>query len=245
MPFFMLGDPDLVTCERLLDAAIAAGADALELGMPFSDPIADGPVIQAAAVRAHAAGATTTRCLDLVTKIRQKHPAIPIGLLVYANLVVARGVESFYARARAAGVDSVLVADVPLGESAPFVVAAQQAAVAPIFILPPDAADAVVAAVARASSGYVYVLGRSGVTGDGVEPVFPGPSVFAALRAHGAPPALVGFGISRPEHVRAAIANGAAGAISGSAIVGRIAKATDPLHEVSTFVRAMVEAARG
>lgn len=242
VPFLMLGDPDLETSELLCEAALRGGADALELGIPFSDPIADGPVIQAAAVRARLAGATPARCFDLTRRLRARFGDVPLGLLVYANLVVRRGIDAFYTQAQEAGVDSVLVADVPTLEGAPFAAAAKACGIDPIFIVPPDAEPAVLRRVAAMSAGYTYVLGRAGVTGEGTEPEFPPPAVFASLREHGAPPALVGFGISRPEHVRAAVAAGAAGAISGSALVARIARAPDrgaKFAAAEEFVRAM------
>jgi tryptophan synthase alpha chain len=246
VPFFMLGDPDLSTSEMLLETAIESGASALELGIPFSDPIADGPVIQAAAVRAHAAGATPARCFELVARVRARHPKVPIGLLVYANLVVARGVVAFYARARDVGADSMLVADVPLAEAKDFADAANGADIAPIFIAPPNASRRTLEQIATMSRGYVYVLGRAGVTGETIEPTFPPPSTFRTLRLLGAAPALVGFGISRPDHVRESIERGAAGAISGSALIARVAGAGDAVEKqsvVESFVRSMTAAA--
>ncbi|MGZ8348009.1 MAG: tryptophan synthase subunit alpha, partial [Allosphingosinicella sp.] len=111
--FLMLGDPDPKTSLKLLDALVDGGADMIEVGIPFSDPIADGPVIQAAAVRALAAGVTPATCFTILSAFRARHPDIPVGVLTYANLVVARGRDAFYRRCAGAGVDSVLVADVP------------------------------------------------------------------------------------------------------------------------------------
>lgn len=119
IPFFMLGDPDPRGSLASIEAALAAGADALELGLPFSDPVADGPTIVAAANRALATGMTPERCFAMIAQIRARHPRIPIGLLVYVNLVFARGLDSFYACAAQAGVDSVLIADLPLREAVP------------------------------------------------------------------------------------------------------------------------------
>ncbi|MDR1376200.1 MAG: tryptophan synthase subunit alpha, partial [Synergistaceae bacterium] len=113
IPFVMLGDPDMETSEAIIGTLVESGADALELGIPFSDPVADGPVIQTSANRALASGATPDGCLDLLAKVRKKYADIPSGLLVYANLVVGKGGEKLYKRAAESGVDSVLVADVP------------------------------------------------------------------------------------------------------------------------------------
>jgi tryptophan synthase alpha subunit len=113
VPFVTLGDPSPEQSLKIIDTLIEAGADALELGIPFSDPLADGPTIQNATLRAFAAGVTPSQCFEMLAAIRQKHPTIPIGLLMYANLVFSRGIDEFYAQCEKAGVDSVLVADVP------------------------------------------------------------------------------------------------------------------------------------
>jgi tryptophan synthase alpha chain len=141
VPFVTLGDPGPEQSLKIIDTLIEAGADALELGIPFSDPLADGPTIQNATLRAFAAGVTPTQCFEMLAAIRQKHPTIPIGLLMYANLVFNRGIDEFYAECARVGVDSVLVADVPVEESAPFRQAAMRHNVAPIFICPPNADD--------------------------------------------------------------------------------------------------------
>jgi tryptophan synthase alpha chain len=251
VPFVTLGDPNVEASIRVVETLIDAGADALELGFPYSDPTADGPVIEAASVRALAAGMKTAHCFDLIARIRQKSPDIPIGLLVYANLVVARGMDHFYARAAAVGVDAVLVADVPIFESAPFIACATAHGVAPVFIATPNADDARLKAVATASQAFTYVVSRAGVTGADEQLQTHTAGIMAKLRALGAAPPLLGFGISRPEHAAQAIAQGAAGAISGSAVVARVAKlatgeATEAevLAELHAFVRSMREAVR-
>jgi tryptophan synthase alpha chain len=243
VPFFMLGDPDLETSLALMNAAVAAGADALELGIPFSDPVADGPVVQAASERALAAGAKPSVAFELVRRFREAHPHTPIGLLVYANLVFGPGIDGFYKRAAAAGVDSVLIADVPVAEGAPFVASAVAHKIAPVFIAPSDASPATLRAIAKHSAGYTYCLARSGVTGTDETLSLSHDKLFATLKELGAPPPLLGFGISKPEHVRAAVAAGAAGAICGSAIAQRIAAHRGDrnvlLREVSAFLREM------
>jgi tryptophan synthase alpha chain len=248
IPFAMVGDPDLATSERILLALIEGGADALEVGLPFSDPIADGPVIQAAAVRALASGARIEGCFEVLASVRARHPDVPFGILTYANIVAARGLGSFYARAAAAGVDSVLVADVPTREGERFAGAAEQAGIDPVFIAPPNASPATLERVARLSRGYTYCVARKGVTGAGDALHLPPEGLFAALRALGAPPPVLGFGISAPAHVAGAIAAGAAGAISGSAVVSRIASlAAEPaalLEELARFTRELKGATR-
>jgi tryptophan synthase alpha chain len=243
VPFLMLGDPDPATSLDLVRALVRGGADALELGLPFSDPVADGPVIQAAATRALAGGARIVDAWEIVAAIRGEHADIPIGLLTYANLVLPRSAESFYREAARAGVDSVLVADLPLREAAPVDRIALDMGIAPVHIAPPNADAERLSAIARASRGYVYVTSRAGVTGADDRLHDGSAATLAALRSAGAPPALLGFGISRPAHVRAAIELGAAGAISGSAVVRRVESNLGDrermIEEVEGFVRDM------
>jgi tryptophan synthase alpha chain len=216
--FIMLGDPDLATSAAMLDALVEGGADMLEVGIPFSDPVADGPVIQAAAVRALAQGVTPGDCFALLKAFRGRHPHVPVGILTYANLVIARGRNAFYRAAAEAGVDSVLVADVPLLEAAPFAESAAAAGVDPVLIAAPNTPDATLAAIARTGRGYTYCVARAGVTGADAEVRFDA-ALLERLGALGAPPPVLGFGISKTEHVRSARKAGAAGVISGSAIV--------------------------
>lgn len=222
VPFTVLGDPDLQRSASILRTLVRAGADALELGIPFSDPVADGPTIQRADGRALAAGVRTQSALELVADLRREHPDVPVGLLVYANLVVAPGLRTFYEMAARAGVDSVLVADVPTVEAPPFCAAARAAGVAPVLLAAPGCSDAHLDEIVRLGQGYTYVVTRSGVTGAEREVQAGQGSLLQRLLARGGPPPIVGFGISTPAHVRATLHAGAAGAISGSAVVARI-----------------------
>lgn len=219
VPFVTLGDPDAELSLKIIDALISGGADALEIGIPFSDPLADGPTIQNANLRAFKSEITPTICFELLGRIREKHPTIPIGLLVYANLVFTNGIENFYIRCEKAGVDSVLVANVPMNESKAFREAALAHNIAPIFICPPNGDDALLQQIGQYSRGYTYLLSRAGVTGTEKRAEMPLTHLIDKLNQYQAAPALQGFGISEPEQVREAIKNGAAGAISGSAIV--------------------------
>lgn len=241
VPFITLGDPNPADSLKVIDALIAGGADALELGIPFSDPVADGPTIQAASIRALNAGTRTQTCFDMLTQVRAKYPEIPIGLLVYANLVYAPGMDSFYSRAAAAGVDSVLVADAPLEMSAPFRAAASKAGIETIFIAPPNGDEATLKAIAEAGAGYTYLLSRAGVTGTETKAGKPVDTLLATLTKYNAPPSLLGFGISTPEQVREAIKAGAAGAISGSAIVKIIEQHKDDIEALTTALTAFVK----
>ncbi|MGG4607096.1 tryptophan synthase subunit alpha [Providencia sp. Me31A] len=243
VPFVTLGDPDAELSLKIIDALIAGGADALEIGIPFSDPLADGPTIQNANLRAFKSEITPTLCFELLRRIREKHPTIPIGLLVYANLVFTNGIESFYIRCAQAGVDSVLVADVPMSESKPFREAALAHNIAPIFICPPNGDDALLQQIGQYGRGYTYLLSRAGVTGTEKRAEMPLTHLIDKLKQHQAAPALQGFGISEPEQVKEAIKNGAAGAISGSAVVkiieNNLSRPDVMLKTLTTFVSNM------
>ena len=239
--FLMLGDPDLAMSPALLDALVAGGADMVELGIPFSDPVADGPVIQAAAKRALGAGVRTQQCLDLIAGFRSRHAEVPIGILTYANIVAARGIERFCGELAAAGVDSLLVADVPSIEAAPYAAAAKAAGIDLVMIAAPNTPKATLKRIAELSSGYTYCVARSGVTGADAALVLDHGALFAALGEVGAPPPVLGFGISSPDHVREALASGASGVISGSAIVAKVGEGPNAVRQ---FVRSMKIATR-
>lgn len=217
--FLMLGDPDKETSAVLLDTVVEAGADMVEVGIPFSDPVADGPVIQAAAERALKAGARVDDSFDLIRGLRARHPAVPIGILTYANILHARGREQFMADAAAAGADSVLVADVPSLEAVPYSAAARASGLELVMIAAPNAPRSVLDQIADLSGGYTYCVARAGVTGTSDRLSLDHDAVFAGLAEAGAPPPVLGFGISTPDQVREALASGAAGVIAGSALV--------------------------
>lgn len=241
--FAMLGDPSPRICAAYLDVLIAGGADMIELGIPFSDPVADGPVIQAAAGRALAAGVRTADALTLVTQLRARHPSVPIGILTYANIVAARGIPAFCVALARAGADSLLVADVPSLEVAPYAAAARTAGIDLVMIAAPNTGKDALRTIAARSSGYTYCVARAGVTGHGEGPTLGHRALFEALRRAGAPPPVLGFGIGSPGQVAAAVAEGAAGVISGSAIVERIARG-EPTQALASFVRSLKAATR-
>jgi tryptophan synthase alpha chain len=216
--FVMLGDPDLPGSARTLRELVRGGADMIEVGIPFSDPVADGPVIQAAAQRALAAGVRTDSCFRLIADFRAEFADVPVGILTYANLVVARGRERFFARAAEAGADSLLVADLPAREAGPWAGEMRAAGLDPVLIAAGNTPPETLRTIAGLASGYTYCVSRAGITGTHAEAEFDG-ALLGQLRGLGAPPPVFGFGISKPDHVRAALAAGAAGVICGSAIV--------------------------
>jgi tryptophan synthase alpha chain len=226
--FLMLGDPTPDQCADYLDALVEGGADMLELGIPFSDPVADGPVIQAASKRALDAGVRTADALELVAALRRRRPSIPIGILTYANIVAARGTAAFCGSLAEAGADSLLIADVPTLEAQPYSDAARQHGIDLVMIAATNTPGPAIERIAALSSGYTYCVARAGVTGSDERLSLSHGDLFAALAQAGAPPPVLGFGLSTPEQVAQAIAGGAAGAISGSAIVRMIADGEPP-----------------
>jgi len=236
--FLMLGHPDAARSADLLDALVEGGADMVELGIPFSDPVADGPVIAAAAKQALEAGVRTADCLAMIADFRSRHADIPIGILTYANIVVARERELFCKELADAGADSLLVADVPSIEAGPWAEAAVAAGIDPVLIAAPSTPPHALATIADLSRGYTYCVARLGVTGTGSAPTLGHRHLFDALKRLGAPPPVLGFGISSPAQVAEAAAAGAAGVISGSALVERAGMA-DGVEQVRSFCAAM------
>lgn len=219
VPFLMLGYPNIDESFEIIKTVVEAGADALELGVPYSDPIADGPTIQNAHVRALDAKVTVAQCLELIARVRETWPELPLGMLIYSNVAYVRGYDNFYTEFKEAGADSILLPDVPVRESAPFVDAAHRAGIQPIFIAPAQASEEVLEAVAASSEGYIYAISRDGVTGVERAASITGlDEVVDNVKRFGGAPILLGFGISEPQHVKDAISAGAAGAITGSAI---------------------------
>ncbi|MGN1281512.1 MAG: tryptophan synthase subunit alpha [Succinivibrio sp.] len=249
-PFVTLCDPDYKTSIDILRALIRGGADALELGFPFSDPCADGPVIQNADKRALKSGATTDDFFAAISQIRQEDPEIPISILVYANVVVARGIDKFFKDASAAGIDGVLIPDIPcnmLHTCEDFEKCAVENNVNTVLIAPPNADEATLESIAGHSKGYTYILSRFGITG--TENTFGKPvKVISRLKELGGATPVLGFGISTPEHVKEALKTGAKGAIAGSACVKIIEKNLNDvpamLSALEDYVRSMKEATK-
>jgi tryptophan synthase alpha chain len=237
--FLVLGDPDLETSASLLDAVVEAGADMIEVGIPFSDPVADGPVIQAAAKRALECGVGVGDCFGLIADFRQRHEEVPVGILTYANLIVAG--TDFMRRAAAAGADSLLVADVPALEAEPFVSEMTQSGLEPVLLAAANTPVETLLKIAGLSRAYTYCVSRAGITGTHAGGEFD-RSLVSRLNEAGAPPAVFGFGISEPHHVRAALDAGAAGVICGSAIVKLADQAEYSREALMEFVRAMKSA---
>jgi tryptophan synthase alpha chain len=246
IPFVTAGDPAAGPTVPLMHALAAAGADVIELGVPFSDPMADGPVIQRASERALREGVSLERVLGYVTDFRGRDDRTPVVLMGYANPVEAMGVERFIARAAAAGVDGVLVVDYPPEESAAFAQQVRAAGMDLIFLLAPTSSEPRIASVAALASGYVYYVSLRGVTGAGHLDVADVAAKLAAIRAHTRLPLGVGFGIRDGATARA-IGACADAVIIGSALIQEIERAGEaaPAERAARFVGAIREALDG
>jgi tryptophan synthase alpha chain len=250
--FVTAGDPDPGTSWELLARLPAAGADVIELGMPFSDPMADGPAIQAASQRAIRAGMTLAGTLDMVRRFREADGATPIVLMGYFNPIFRHGVDRFLAEAREAGVDGLIVVDLPPEEDGELCVPALKAGLSFIRLATPTTDDARLPAVLANTSGFVYYVSVTGITGGAAGADAAIEDAVARIRRHTDLPVAVGFGIKTPQ-AAARIANIADAAVVGSAIVSRIADGLDEegrakpglAEQVAGFVAELARGVRG
>jgi len=234
------GDPDLPRSGEILRALAHAGADVLEVGVPFSDPLADGPVIQRATERALAAGGSLRASLDLIATVRRDTPT-PIVIFTYANPIVRMGLDAFAARAAALGVDGVLALDLPVEESDEFRNALSRVGIDTIFLLSPTTTEARIRKAAELGRGFLYGISRLGVTGARDRVASGAEEMVRKIRAITDLPLALGFGISRPEHV-AEVGAYADAAVVGSALVALIADAAgsnDLIPRVEDYVRSL------
>jgi tryptophan synthase alpha chain len=245
IPFFVIGDPDFDTSLVVVKAAIDAGADILELGIAFSDPVADGPTIQKADLRAMAAGMTVKKALDFISKVKA-HKDIPIGLLMYYNLIFQYGTKAFFNDFHAAGVNSVLVADLTIDDAEEIIPSATAAGLDTVFMVTPNTTEERIKTIASKTTGFIYTVSLLGVTGtrtslsDSVAPLV------RRLKNLTNVPICVGFGISEPAHAAAVAAAGANGVIIGSKIVklieDNLGDKKKMLVEVSDFITSVKSA---
>ncbi|MFP4044556.1 MAG: tryptophan synthase subunit alpha [Rhodosalinus sp.] len=239
--YIMAGDPDHDTSLALLKGLPGAGVDIVELGVPFTDPMADGPTIQAAGQRALAGGQTLARTLDMVRTFRTEDQATPVVLMGYYNPIYSMGVARFLAEARDAGVDGLIVVDLPPEEDAELCLPALEAGIDFIRLATPTTDDRRLPKVLQNTSGFVYYVSITGITGAAeAQAAEVGPEV-ARIKAATDLPVLVGFGIRTPETAQA-IAGVADGCVVGSAIVAEIA-AGKPVAEVLETVRGLADGA--
>jgi len=233
------GDPDYDESKVVIRTLADAGADIIELVMPFSDPVADGPVIQEAGARALAAGMTTDRLFSLVQEVRRE-TGIPLLIMTYANIIIQRGIEAFYRQAARAGADGVVVADVPLEEARPFCEAARGAGIEPVLFISQTTSKERMEKILTSAGGFVYLVAALGVTGarDGIEP--EAISLLRSVRKNSPLPVVPGFGISSPAQVRAYVQAGADGVIVGSAIVRLVGEYAGRRREMEAAIASLV-----
>lgn len=239
VPYITAGDPGMTATVLLLHALVAAGADAVELGVPFSDPSADGPVIQAACERALKAGTTLADVLAMVREFRSRDRDTPLILMGYLNPVEAMGAEAFAAAAAAAGVDGVITVDMPPEEAEPLAGLLRARGVDPIFLLAPTTDAARARRISESASGFVYYVSLKGVTGAARLDVGEVREHLAVLRRETALPVGVGFGV-RDAASAAALAGMADAVIVGSAVVSRIADHKGDVGRAATSLSAFI-----
>jgi tryptophan synthase alpha chain len=250
--FLMAGDPDLDTSLAIIKALPKAGADVIEIGMPFTDPMADGPAIQASGLRALKAGMTLKKTLALVRDFRADDDATPIVLMGYYNPVYIYGVEKFVADAKRAGVDGLILVDLPAEEDDELCVPALAAGLNFIRLVPPTADDRRLSAVLENTSGFVYYVSITGITGGAAADIAAVTEAVARIKRHTKLPVCVGFGIRTPEAARA-IAQNADGAVVGTALVDALCSSLDAdgrataktVDAVADLVASLAQGVRG
>lgn len=242
IPFITCGDPDLATTKAVVEAAVANGADLIELGIPFSDPTAEGPVIQGANLRALTGGVTTDDVFDLVRDLR-KTITIPFVFMTYANVVYSYGAEKFIGICKEIGIDGLILPDIPFEEKEEFLDLCHANDVDLISMIAPTSENRI-AMIAKEAEGFIYVVSSLGVTGTRSEITTDLGSIVAAIRQNTTVPCAIGFGISTPEQA-AKMAAVSDGAIVGSAIIKLLEKhGKDAAPYVGEYIKSMKDAVR-
>lgn len=234
--YLTLGYPSPADTLKLVPALQAAGSDIIELGVPFSDPIADGPIIQRASHLALQAGVTPRDCLELATEVRGSGVTVPLVLMGYYNPIHSYGVEAFVQDSSSAGIDGFIVPDLPLEEAALLRRACQERGLAVVFLVAPTSSEARIAQIAHATQGFLYVVSRLGTTGTSRSPGDELSSQLETVRRYATTPVAVGFGISSLEQARA-LATQVDGIVVGSAVVKRAQEGADALLDYVSSLR--------
>lgn len=241
--YITAGDPDFETSVKIADALAEAGVDILELGVPFSDPLADGEANQLASERALKSGMTSLRVLDEAREIRKKHKDLPIVLFTYMNPIAYSGdFSKFCSKAFASGVDAILPLDLPPEEDSEFRKVIDQSGLAVVSLIAPTTPEDRIKILAERAGAFIYYVSREGVTGEGNSFSANFAKTISDIKKHTALPVVVGFGISTPEHVKAASSTGVDGVVVGSAIVRKVeamANGKGSLKQLRDFVKAM------
>lgn len=240
IPFIMGGDPDLEASGKILDALPAAGADIIELGIPFSDPMADGPIIQAAGLRALKAGTTLKGILSLAASFRKKHPNVPLVLMGYLNPVYHYGYDRFCADAQAAGVDGIIIVDLPPEEAEELEPLLSRHDISLVRLIAPTSVPERLPMLVKGASGYLYFVSITGITGAGSAAATDIEKNLAAIRAVTSLPIAVGFGVKTAEQVKA-IGKIADGVVVGSAIVDKAHANEGEAKAVAAYVSSLTK----
>lgn len=248
IPFIVAGDPDYDTSLQIAKTLVDNGADALEIGFPFSDPVADGPSVQNADLRAFDGGMTIEKCFEFLKELRE-YTDKPFGLLLYYNLVYKHGIDEFYKKLKEVGVNAVLIADLPPEEADDAIKAADNHDLEQIFIVSQATSNERLKKITKIVGGFIYIASVMGTTGARSEVEHNTTELIKRIKEHTTIPLCVGFGISQPEHVKEVLNAGADGAIVGSALINIIA---DNLNnqdvmfaQISDYIQIMKEATRG
>lgn len=242
IPFITCGDPDLATTAAAVREAEKNGADLIELGIPFSDPTAEGPVIQGANIRALKAGATTDKIFELVRDLRQD-VSVPMVFMTYANVVYSYGAEKFIKTCQEIGIDGLILPDLPFEEKEEFQPLCSQCGVALISMIAPTSKNRV-AMIAKEAEGFIYLVSSLGVTGTRSEITTDLASIVEVIRQNTDVPCAIGFGISKPEQAKK-MADIADGAIVGSAVIKLLEKhGQDAPKEIGRYIKTMKDAIR-
>lgn len=246
--YVVAGYPDVATSKQVIDALVDGGADIVEVGIPFSDPIADGPTIQAASNIALKNGMTPEKALNLVRVVRKKHPNLPMLAMTYSNILVRPGMEKFMYDSKKCGLDGFILPDLPVDEAEIYTSVASKLNLATVFVVSPNTTDARLRKIVANTTGFLYVVSVYGITG--ARSSFQ-KYTFSTIRSvkqitRAKVPVAVGFGISRPAHARIMIAAGAEAIIVGSAIVNKISdgSGTRMLIDLENFARSMKRACK-
>ena len=246
--YVVAGYPDVATSKQVIDALVDGGADIIEVGIPFSDPIADGPTIQAASNIALKNGMTPEKALNLVRVVRKKHPNLPMLAMTYSNILVRPGMEKFMYDSKQCGLDGFILPDLPVEEAEIYTSVASKLNLATVFLVSPNTTDARLRKIVASTTGFLYVVSVYGITGARSSfQKYTFNTIRAAKQiARAKVPVAVGFGISRPAHAKIMIAAGAEAIIVGSAIVNKTSdgSGTKRLIDLENFARSMKRACK-
>jgi tryptophan synthase alpha chain len=248
--YVVVGYPDLATSQRIIDALVAGGADIVEIGIPFSDPIADGPTIQAACNHALRRGTKPENALALATHARKKHPKLPLLFMTYANILLRPGIEKFMTLAKKSGIDGFIIPDLPFEEADRYTLQASTLGLSTVFLASPNTSSERLEKILYRTSGFLYLVSVFGVTGarSSFEEYTLDAIKSAKLAAAAKVPVAAGFGINAPSHVKYMISAGADAVIVGSAIIERISRFNRNrqglMHELEAYARSLKRACK-